>query len=78
MLNMLDTFKKALKTIVEAGTLIIAMAVVLQIVADDPMPILKMDIIGGITGLIESLDDEGLASLVALAIFVWFFRKQSS
>ena len=75
---MLDTFKKALKTIVEAGTLIIAMAVVLQIVADDPMPILKMDIIGGITGLIESLDDEGLASLVALAIFVWFFRKQSS
>ena len=75
---MLDTFKKALKTIVEAGTLVIAMAVVLQIVADDPVPILKMDVVEGITGLIESLDDEGLASLVALAIFVWFFRKKSS
>ena len=75
---MLDTFKKALKTIVEAGTLVIAMAVVLQIVADDPVPILKMDDVAGITGLIGSLDDAGLASLVALAIFVWFFRKKSS
>ncbi|MEC7835160.1 MAG: hypothetical protein VX585_04010 [Pseudomonadota bacterium] len=75
---MLDTFIKALKTIVEAGTLVIAMAVVLQIVADDPVPILKMDVVAGITGLIGSLDDEGLASLVALAIFVWFFRKKSS
>ena len=75
---MLDTFKKALKTIVEAGTLVIDMAVVLQIVADDPVPILKMDVVAGITGLIGSLDDEGLASLVALAIFVWFFRKKSS
>ena len=72
-----DNVKKWLAEITEFGLLLVALAIVLQILFGTPLPFFKVDIIGNLTGLIAQLGDNGLVGLIALAIIIWLFWKRS-
>ena len=77
-----DVWEKAKRwigQITEAGLMLIALGVVLQILFGRTVSFLTGDIIGNLTQVIQALGDNGLVGLIALAILVWlFWRRQPS
>ena len=74
---MLENVKMWLRQVTELGTLLVALAIVLQILFGQPIPFVGGDVVGNITGLIGTLGDNGLVGLIALAIIVYLFQKRS-
>ena len=74
-----DVWEKAKRwigQITEAGLMLIALGVVLQILFGRTVSFLTGDIIGNLTQVIQALGDNGLVGLIALAILVWLFWRR--
>ena len=74
--NVIDSIKKWIGQVTELGMLLVALAIVLQILIGDNLACFG-DVVGNLTALIASLGDNGLVGLVAIAIILWLFAKRS-
>ena len=74
--NVIDSIKKWIGQVTELGMLLVALAIVRQILIGDNLAFFG-DVVGNLTALIASLGDNGLVGLVAIAIILWLFAKRS-
>ena len=74
--NWIDKVKKLLAQITEIGLLLVALAIVAQILFGPNTGFLG-DVVGNLTNIIASLGDNGLVGLIAIAIILWLFAKRN-
>ena len=74
--GMLDTVKSWLKQIAEVGLLVIAAAVVLEIIFGAAVPFLGVSILGNITALTRELGEQGLVGIISIAIIIWLYLRR--
>ena len=73
---MLDTVKNWLKQIAEVGLLVIATAVVLEIIFGSPVPFVGVGILDNITALTRDLGEQGLVGIISIGIIVWLYLRR--
>ncbi len=77
MPNWFDTAKKWLVQITEMFLLLVALAIVLQVLVGGALPFFG-DVVGDLVVLIKSLGDSGVVGLIAVAIILWLFSKRAA
>ena len=75
-MGMLDTVKSWLRQIAEVGLMLIAAAVVLEIIFGDGVPFLGVSILSNITALSAELGSQGLVGLISLAVIIWLYNRR--
>ena len=73
---MLDTVKNLLKQIAEVGLLLIAAAVVLEIIFGSPVEFVGLSILDNITALTRELGEQGLVGIISIAIIIWLYLRR--
>ena len=73
---MLDQVRGFLRTATELGLLLVALAVVMQLLFGAAVPFIGGDVVANITGLIASLGQQGLVGLIALLVIVYLFQRR--
>jgi len=74
-MNFLQELKKWLAEVTEIALLLVALAIVAEILFGSNIPFFG-GVVTNITALISSLGDNGLVGLIALAIVVFLFRRR--
>lgn len=74
--NLIEKLKKWIAQITELGLLLVALAIVLQILIGNTIPFFG-DVVGNLTRLIAQLGDNGLVGLIAISIILWLFAKRN-
>ena len=75
-MGMLDTVKSWLRQIAEVGLLVIAAAVVLEIIFGSPVEFVGLSILDNITALTRELGQQGLVGIISIAIIVWLYLRR--
>ena len=73
---MLDTVKSWLKQITEVGLLLIAAAVVLEVIFGSPVDFIGLSILDNITALTRELGEQGLVGIISIAIIIWLYLRR--
>ena len=73
---MLDTIKSWLKQITEVGLLLIAAAVVLEIIFGSAVPFIGVGILDNIIAISAKLGQDGLIGIIAIGIIVWLYLRR--
>ena len=73
---MLDTVKSWLKQITEVGLLLIAAAVVLEIIFGSAVPFIGVGILDNIIALTAKLGQDGLIGIIAIGIILWLYLRR--
>ncbi|SVA32587.1 uncharacterized protein METZ01_LOCUS85441 [marine metagenome] len=72
---MMDNVIGWIKSGTHAGIALIGLTIVLQVVFGSTVPFLSGDVIGTITGIVQSLGEAGLVGLLSAAIIYRLFTK---
>ena len=75
-MSMLDTIKNWLRQIAEVGLLVIAAAVVLEIIFGSPVDFVGLSILDNITALTRELGEQGLVGIISIAIIIWLYLRR--
>ena len=75
-MGMLDTVKSWLRQIAEVGLLLIAAAVVLEIIFGSPVEFVGLSILDNITALTRELGEQGLVGIISIAIIIWLYLRR--
>ena len=75
-MGMIDTVKSWLKQIAEVGLLVIAAAVVLEIIFGSPVEFIGLSILDNITALTRELGSQGLVGIISIAIIIWLYLRR--
>ena len=75
-MGMLDTIKSWLRQIAEVGLLVIAAAVVLEIIFGSPVDFIGLSILDNITALTRELGEQGLVGIISIAIIIWLYLRR--
>ena len=73
---MLDNVKGWLKEIAEVGMLVIAVAVVLELIFGSAVPFIGIGILDNITALTAQLGSEGLVGIITIGLVVWLYMRR--
>jgi len=73
---MLDTVKNWLKQITEVGLLLIAAAVVLEVIFGSAVPYIGIGILDNLITLTAKLGQDGLVGLISIGIIVWLYLRR--
>ena len=73
---MLDTIKSWLRQITEVGLLLIAAAVVLEILFGSTVPFIGIGILDNIIAITAKLGQDGLIGIIAIGIILWLFLRK--
>ena len=73
---MLDTIKSWLRQITEVGLLLIAAAVVLEIIFGSTVPYIGIGILDNIIAITAKLGQDGLIGIIAIGIIVWLYLRR--
>ena len=73
---MLDTIKSWLRQITEVGLLLIAAAVVLEIIFGSTVPFIGVGILDNIIAITAKLGQDGLIGIIAIGIIVWLYLRK--
>ncbi len=73
---MLDTIKSWLRQITEVGLLLIAAAVVLEIIFGSAVPFIGVGILDNIIAITAKLGQDGLVGIIAIGIIVWLYLRR--
>ena len=73
---MLDTIKSWLKQITEVGLLLIAAAVVLEIIFGSAVPFIGVGILDNIIAITAKLGQDGLIGIIAIGIIIWLYLRR--
>ena len=74
-MNSLEQAKKWIGEITEIGLLLVALGIVIGILFGPEVPFFA-GIVANLTGLLETLGENGLVGLIALGIILYLFQKQ--
>ena len=75
-MGMIDTVKSWLRQIAEVGLLLIAAAVVLEIIFGSPVDFVGLSILDNITALTRELGEQGLVGIISIAIIIWLYLRR--
>ena len=75
---MLDMAKNFLREVVDIGLLLIAVAVILQVIFGSAIPFVGGDVVNNLLNIVTTLGDGGLVGLIAVAIIIYLINKNSS
>ena len=75
-MGMLDTVKSWLRQVSEVGLLLIAAAVVLEIIFGSPVDFIGLSILDNITALTRELGEQGLVGIISIAIIIWLYLRR--
>ena len=73
---MLDTIKSWLRQITEVGLLLIAAAVVLEVIFGSAVPFIGVGILDNIIAITAKLGQDGLIGIIAIGIIVWLYLRR--
>ena len=73
---MLDTVKNWLRQISEVGLLLIAAAVILELIFGSAVPFIGIGILDNITALARELGEQGLVGIISIGIIVWLYLRR--
>ena len=73
---MMDTIKSWLKQITEVGLLLIAAAVVLEVIFGSAVPFIGVGILDNIIAITAKLGQDGLIGIIAIGIIVWLYLRK--
>ncbi|MFP6625609.1 MAG: hypothetical protein VCA74_00905 [Deltaproteobacteria bacterium] len=74
---MLENVKTWMRQLTEVGILLVALAVVLQILFGQAIPFIGGDVVANITALVGSLGDSGLVGLISLGIIMYILQRRT-
>ena len=74
---MLDKAKNFLREVVDIGLLLIAVAVILQVIFGSAIPFVGGDVVNNLLNIVTTLGDGGLVGLIAVAIIIYLINKNS-
>ena len=72
---MMDTIKSWLKQITEVGLLLIAAAVVLEIIFGSAVPFIGVGILDNIIAITAKLGQDGLVGIIAICFIVCLYLR---
>ena len=75
-MGMLDTVKNWLRQVAEVGLLLIAAAVVLEIIFGSPVEFIGLSILDNITALTRELGEQRLVGIISIAIIIWLYLRR--
>tara|TARA_B100001123_G_scaffold4437_1_gene5848 strand:+ start:695 stop:946 length:252 start_codon:yes stop_codon:yes gene_type:complete len=75
-MSMLDTVKSWLRQITEVGLLLIAAAIVLEIIFGSAVPYIGVGILDNVVALTAKLGQDGLVGIIAIGIVVWLYMRR--
>ncbi len=75
-MNYLETAKKWLWSILDLGLVIVALAVVLQVLFGSSVPFVGGDVVANVIQLVTALGSQGLVGLVAVGVLFWVFNRK--
>ena len=76
MPNMLENVKGWIGKLTELGLLLIAFAIVVQVLIGSNT-FLSSNVVANLIDVVQSLGNNGLVGLIALAIILWLFSKRT-
>ncbi|MBT3399314.1 MAG: hypothetical protein HOL07_11470 [Rhodospirillaceae bacterium] len=74
--GIMDKAKKWIGQVTELGLLLIALAIVLDVLVVGELPFFG-GVVNELIGLIDTLGDNGIVGLIAVAIILWLFAKRN-
>jgi hypothetical protein len=74
--NWIEKAKRWLGQITELGLLLIALAIVLQILVGPQLAFFD-NVVSNLINIISQLGDNGVVGLIAIAIILWLFAKRN-
>ena len=74
--GIMDKAKKWIGQVTELGLLLIALAIVLDVLVVGELPFFG-GVVNELIGLIDTLGDNGIVGLIAVAIILWLFAKRT-
>ena len=74
---MLDNAKRFLREVVEIGLLLIAVAVIIQVIFGSAVPFVGGDVVNNLLAIVTTLGDGGLVGLIAVGIILYLINKNS-
>ena len=75
-MQVIDTSISYLKKITELAVVLLALAVVLQVVFGTPVPFIGVDVVKNLTAIVASLGSSGLVGLVAVGVLYGVFSRK--
>ena len=75
-MEMFDKVKAWILRITELGLLLVALAIVLQMLFGTAVPFLGGDIVGNLLKLLAALGSNGVVGLVAIAVILYLFNRK--
>jgi hypothetical protein len=66
-----------MKEIIDFGLLLIAIAIILELLFGPSTPFLGQNIIDNLVGLIQELGNAGVVGLISIAIIIYLWNKSS-
>ena len=74
---MLSRIKQIMREIIDFGLLLIAIAIILELLFGPSTPFLGSNIIDNLVTLIQDLGDAGVVGLISIAIIIYLWNKAS-
>ena len=74
--SMMEKAKKWFAQVTELGLLLIALAIVLDVLVVGELPFFG-GVVSELINLIDTLGDNGIVGLIAVAIILWLFAKRN-
>ncbi|MAQ97952.1 MAG: hypothetical protein CMD50_01510 [Gammaproteobacteria bacterium] len=74
---MISRIKQIMREIIDFGLLLIAIAIILELLFGPSTPFLGQDIIDNLVNLIQDLGDAGVVGLISIAIIIYLWNKAS-
>ena len=74
--GMIEKFKRGIAQLTELGLLLIALAIVLDVLVVGDLPFFG-GVVNELIILIDTLGDNGIVGLIAVAIILWLFAKRN-
>ena len=75
-MEMFDKVKTWILKITELGLLLVALAIVLQMLFGNAVPFLGGDVVGNLLKLLAALGSNGVVGLVAIAVILYLFNRK--
>ena len=75
---MMQNVRVWLREVTELGLLLVALAVVLQILFGQAIPFIGGNVVGNITTLVGELGNDGLVGLISVGIILYLFQRRPS
>ena len=72
---MLSKIKNILREIIDFGLLLIAIAIILELLFGPSSPFLGQNIIDNLVNLVKELGDAGVVGLISIAIVIYLWSR---